>query len=230
MKTILKLAVVIACVVVMAGCSAAKESQESPSTDRRDNPLQEMKNRNMNSTDGTEGNDANDGTETDIIHKPLDLQKPKKTIVSEGIVPARIYIPAIDLHANVTVVNVKDNGQMDVPKDDKTVGYLLNGVYPGAIGNAVMDGHYDNYKGAAVFFHLKRLNKGDLVVVKNTDGAMVEFAVESVQSFKTAEAPVSQIFGKTDEARLNLITCSGKYSRSKKEHQERLVVFAKRVA
>ncbi|MFD2327732.1 class F sortase [Cohnella sp. GCM10020058] len=214
-------------VVVMAGCSAAKESQESPSLDRRDNQWQEMKDRNWDATDGTHASDA---TDTDIIHKPLSLQKPKRTIASKGIVPARIYIPAIDLHADVASVNVKDNGQMDVPKDDKTVGYLLNGVYPGAIGNAVMNGHYDNYKGAAVFFNLKQLNKGDLVVVKNKEGATIEFAVESVRSYKTSEAPLSGIFGPSDEARLNLITCSGKYSRSKKEHQERLVVYSKRRA
>ncbi|MDG0791743.1 class F sortase [Cohnella ginsengisoli] len=210
-------------VLVMASCSAPEEgeSQESQSIHRRDNQLLEMKNR---------LSEATDSADTDIIHKPLALQKPKKSIDTKGIVPARIYIPAIDLHAEVAPVNVKDNGQMDVPKDDKTVGYLLNGVYPGAIGNAVMDGHYDNYKGAAVFFHLKQLHQGDVVVVKNKDGGTIEFAVESVQSFKTTEAPLSRIFGKTDEARLNLITCSGKYSRSKKEHQERLVVFTRRIA
>ncbi|MDI4647371.1 class F sortase [Cohnella hashimotonis] len=227
MKIILKLAVVIALVAAMAGCSAAKENQESQSIDRRDHPLQELKFRPCDTTDATDATE-----DIDIIHKPLALQKPKRTntIASSGIVPARIYIPAIDLHADVASVSVNDNGQMDVPKDDKTVGYLLNGVYPGAIGNAVMDGHYDNYKGAAVFFHLKRLSKGDIVVVKNKDGAAIEFAVESVRSYKTSEAPLSSIFGPSDEARLNLITCSGKYSRSKKEHQERLVVYSKRLA
>ncbi|MDG0808439.1 class F sortase [Cohnella rhizosphaerae] len=174
--------------------------------------------------------DSTDAADIDIIHQPLAVRAPKKTTDPKGIVPARIYIPAIDLHADVHTVSVTENGQMDVPKDDKTVGYLLNGVYPGAIGNAVMDGHYDNYKGAAVFFDLKRLRQGDRVIVKNKNGATIEFAVESVRSYRTADAPIAAIFGKTDEARLNLITCSGKYSRSKQEHQERLVVYAKRLA
>jgi late competence protein required for DNA uptake (superfamily II DNA/RNA helicase) len=35
------------------------------------------------------------------------------------------------------------------------------------------------------------------------------------------------IFGPTEERHLNLITCAGRYSRSKKEHEGRLVVFTK---
>ncbi|MNN68889.1 hypothetical protein D3C81_1846310 [compost metagenome] len=49
----------------------------------------------------------------------------------------------------------------------------------------------------------------------------------SVEIFKPSEAPIERIFGPTDEIHLNLITCTGKYSRKRKEHEERLVVFAK---
>lgn len=169
-----------------------------------------------------------------IINSKSDQQNnyriKKKLSNPTGIVPARIYIPVIDLHANIDAVTVLDNGQMGVPKSSGKVGYLLNGILPGAIGNAVMDGHYDSSKGPAVFYHLKRLKQGDVVIVKNERGNTMEFVVQAVKAYKTSEAPINEIFGSSIEPRLNLITCAGKYSRSKKEHLERLVVYTKRLS
>lgn len=152
----------------------------------------------------------------------------KKNQLTNGIVPARLYIPSIDLHANIEPVSVSNEGQMGVPHSTGRVGYLANGVLPGAVGNAVMDGHVDNYEGPAVFFRLRKLKKGDNITVKNDKGCTITFFVESVDYFKTSEAPLSKIFGPINEPRLNLITCAGKYSRKKREHEGRLVVFAKR--
>ncbi|MFC4302580.1 class F sortase [Cohnella boryungensis] len=147
----------------------------------------------------------------------------------QGIVPTRLYIPSLDLHADIEPVGVLDNGQMGVPADTESVGYLAGGALPGAAGNAVMAGHVDHYKGPAVFYGLRYLKKGDQVVVKNVAGRAIAFVVDEVKSYKPSEAPIRQIFGPSAESRLNLITCSGKYSRKKREHQERLVVYAKRI-
>jgi LPXTG-site transpeptidase (sortase) family protein len=147
----------------------------------------------------------------------------------EGIIPDNLYIPAVRIHAIVEPVSISENGQMGVPQSTDRVGYLSSGVLPGAIGNAIMDGHVDNYKGPAVFFHLKKLKKGDRVIVDNYKGCHIQFVVESVEIFKTSEAPLQKIFGQVNESRLNLITCTGKYSRKRKEHEARLVVFTKRL-
>ncbi|TVY03343.1 class F sortase [Cohnella terricola] len=146
----------------------------------------------------------------------------------KGIVPSRLYIPSIGLHADIEPVGVLENGQMGVPNNTDKVGYLASGILPGAVGNAVMDGHVDHYKGPAIFFRLRTLKKGDEVIVKNDKGHFVSFVVESVEAYKTSEAPIPRIFGPSADPRLNLITCAGKYSRKKKEHQERLVVYTKR--
>jgi Sortase (surface protein transpeptidase) len=196
--------------VTVANCSVTKESPIEP-------------NQIIGFTKPPEPN-GNFNAKQDNDSKPN-----KKKINPTGIVPARLYIPAIDLHATVEAVHVLDNGQMGVPKSSEKVGYLMNGVLPGAIGNAVMDGHYDSYKGPAVFFRLKQLNPGDVVIVKNERGNPMEFVVQAVKAYKTSAAPVTAIFGPSIEPRLNLITCAGKYSRSKREHQERLVVYTKRL-
>ncbi|MNJ53391.1 hypothetical protein D3C77_487760 [compost metagenome] len=51
--------------------------------------------------------------------------------------------------------------------------------------------------------------------------------MQSVETYLTSEAPVDRVFGETEERMLNLVTCTGKYSRKKKEHERRLIVFAK---
>jgi LPXTG-site transpeptidase (sortase) family protein len=163
------------------------------------------------------------------LKKTIVTRTTKKKQATNGISPVRLYIPLIDLHATVEPVGVSDNGQMGTPLNTGRVGYLSNGVLPGAIGNAVMDGHVDNYKGPAVFFRLRELKKGDTVIIKNEKGNEITFVVDSVEIYKTSEAPINKIFGPADEPRLNLITCTGKYSRKKREHEARLVIFTKRL-
>jgi LPXTG-site transpeptidase (sortase) family protein len=171
-------------------------------------------------------------TKTEMIRsdtKKIDKMIKVREVANKGIVPVKLYIPAVHIQAIVEPVYVSDKGQMGVPRSTERVGYLSSGVLPGAIGNAIMDGHVDNYKGPAVFFQLKQLKKGDAVIVKNDTGCKIQFVVDSVEIYKTSNAPLSKIFGSAEESRLNLITCTGRYSRKRKEHEARLVVYTKRL-
>lgn len=144
-----------------------------------------------------------------------------------GIIPLEISIPAVHIHAMVEPLTNIRNGQMGAPTNVDRVGYLASGILPGAVGNAIMDGHVDSYTGPAAFYSLKKLKKGDIVYVTGAHGCEVQFIVESVNYYLTAEAPINTIFGPSNEHRLNLITCAGRYSRSRHEHEGRLVVFTK---
>ncbi|MBD3919273.1 class F sortase [Paenibacillus sp. PR3] len=141
--------------------------------------------------------------------------------------PLELSIPAIHVQAEIEPVKFQENGQMGVPTRLDRVGVLQPGVNPGEQGNAIMDGHVDSRTGPAVFFRLKRLKSGDSILIKDKQGQQLTYIVETVEAFKTEEAPIARIFGPTTDYRLNLITCTGKFSRSKREHEMRLVVFAK---
>ncbi|WP_256464144.1 class F sortase [Halobacillus amylolyticus] len=119
-----------------------------------------------------------------------------------------------------------DNGQMGVPKDDKTVGWFEPGTKPGNTGNAVLAGHVDSYKGPAVFFYLKDLQKGDEIIVTNEEGKELTYVVQKLESYPADEAPIKEIFGKTDKKRLNLITCTGVFDHERGTHLDRLVVYS----
>ncbi|MBB6633928.1 class F sortase [Cohnella thailandensis] len=141
--------------------------------------------------------------------------------------PNRLLIPSVRIDAPVDPVGVSDNGQMEVPESTVRAGILSPGVKPGLPGTALMAGHVDNYTGPAIFYPLKKLKPGDPILLTNGKGQYLVYKVTSVESFKTAEAPLDRIFGHTEESRLNLITCTGKYDRKRKEHEKRLVVFSR---
>lgn len=172
--------------------------------------------------------------QSEIKHQPVQIliKQPQEKVRSwtsrfKGITPSHISIPAVHIEARTEPVEFLKNGQMDVPARTDRVGYLASGVLPGAAGNAVMDGHVDTYTGPAVFYPLKKLKKGDSVYIFNAKGYKLRFIVKSVNYYPTADAPVGTIFGPSSEHGLNLITCAGRYSRSRHEHEGRLVVYTK---
>jgi len=158
---------------------------------------------------------------------PVRAPAPVPPVRTPAFMPNRLLIPSVRLDAPVEPVGVLPNGQMGVPKSTATVGILANGVVPGQKGNALIAGHVDSYTGPAVFYPLKKLKAGDPVLISNENNEFLIFKVVAVESYRTADAPLDKIFGDTDEARLNLITCTGKYNRQKREHEKRLVIYTR---
>lgn len=144
-----------------------------------------------------------------------------------GIFPTHISIPAIQVDASVKDVGILDNGQMGVPEDPQVTGWFEPGAQPGSPGNSVIAGHVDSRTGPAVFYDLNKLQKGDEIIVSDEDGGEKTYIVEKLESYPMDDSPIEKIFGKTDEKRLNLITCTGEFVRDLGGHQDRLVVFSK---
>ncbi|KGX94027.1 peptidase C60 [Pontibacillus halophilus JSM 076056 = DSM 19796] len=146
-----------------------------------------------------------------------------------GIVPERIIIPAIDVDAPIVKEGLNQNGDMEVPDNSVDVGWFEPGTEPGNAGSSVLAGHVDDYTGPAVFFDLKDLEKGDEVIIVGEGGEELTFEVQKVESYPWDDAPIREIFGPTDERRLNLLTCTGLYDKGTNNHQERLAVYTELV-
>ncbi|WP_160297222.1 class F sortase [Paenibacillus sp. IHBB 10380] len=185
---------------------------------------QKKTNHNITSDSGQWQSNQRKQTSTKIPH-----QKKIESNVSlpQPFMPKHLIIPTINVSANIKPVGVLENGQMDILKATDVVGILHPGILAGAKGNLVLDGHVDSYTGPAVFFNLKKLKPGDVIIIRDNKDHQLTYRVESVETFITSQAPIHRIFGETDDIRLNLITCTGRYSRKKKEHEQRLIVFAK---
>ncbi|MCE9549197.1 class F sortase [Candidatus Nomurabacteria bacterium] len=140
--------------------------------------------------------------------------------------PVSISIPQIGIDANIEYVGLTGEGAMDVPKGPAEVAWFKYRARPGEPGTAIMAGH-SGWKDdeEAVFDNLYKLKKGDKIYVKSLNGAEVVFVVNKMLTYGPNET-VPDVFSSNDgKAHLNLVTCSGIWSKIDKSHSNRLVVF-----
>ena len=143
--------------------------------------------------------------------------------------PARIRLAALGVDAPVAPVGVDDRGRMDVPFDIATVGWYRFGPGPGATaGSAVLSGHVDDREqGYGAFHRLADLVPGDPVTVDLADGGTVAYRVETVTRFHKADLPVTDVFARTGQPRLTLVTCGGPFDYAAHGYTENVVVVAR---
>ncbi len=144
-----------------------------------------------------------------------------------GDLPARLRIPRLTIDAHVKHVGVNAQGLMATPGNFTDVGWYKYGTVPGFMGSAVIDGHVDNALALdGVFKHLQELKVGDDLYVDTASSTTLHFVVTEVASYKAEDVPLERLFGAKDGAHLNLITCTGTWSKAQNEYAERLVVYA----
>lgn len=150
--------------------------------------------------------------------------------VDETTRPRWLTISRIGVSAPVVFVPLREDGTMPAPSGPREVASYSFAANPGETGNVVLAGHVDfaNY-GAAVFYRLRELQRGDDVVVTRGDGAVFTYRVSSVLAYEESTAPVTEILGPTDSEVLTLITCTGTFSAQTRSYDQRLVVRADRV-
>ncbi len=140
--------------------------------------------------------------------------------------PKNLAIPTLRIDASVQYIGLSSEGAMDVPSNSKDVAWYKFGVKPGEKGNAVIAGHKDWFNDKnGVFSDLNKLKIGDYVYVVDDRNNKHRFKVAKKQSYKEGTAPMEEIFGLGNAARLNLITCVGSWNKNTQSYSERLVVY-----
>jgi LPXTG-site transpeptidase (sortase) family protein len=147
---------------------------------------------------------------------------PPMSLVQEE--PARIIIPKLAVQAVVERVGRTKDDEMQAPASKDTVGWFAGGYIPGSLGNAVMAGHSWHAQGRGVFWQLDRLRPGDQIRLETATQRQT-FTVTKTHTYPARTTLVQDIFGPSDRARLNLITCVGKWNPQDKSYTDRLVVF-----
>ncbi|MHB1134071.1 MAG: class F sortase [Chloroflexota bacterium] len=141
-------------------------------------------------------------------------------------VPVRLRIPAIGVDAPIIGVGLLRDGEMEAPSRADQVGWFKLGVRPGAVGNALLDGHLDWLSSVAVFYRLGKLEPGDPITVLDANGAAWRFRVEWKELVPADKPPMERIVGQTTVPALTLITCGGKFNRATQDFSHRWVVRA----
>lgn len=142
--------------------------------------------------------------------------------------PTRIRIPDIKVNAPIGSVSVDLQGVLGTPplsKPNLTGWYRFSPV-PGEAGPAVINGHVNTRKGAAVFNRLSELSKGDKIYVYRSDGKITRFTVSGIEQVSKSAFPTSRVYGNTSDAQLRLITCGGVYNKADHSYSDNIVVYA----
>lgn len=141
--------------------------------------------------------------------------------------PQRIIIESLGVDAPIESVGQDQEGKMDVPKNVYNTAWYNLGYKPGELGNAVIAGHLDTQTGApATFYYLSNLKAGDTITIVDAKDKRYTFKVTDSVTYNFDMVPLESIFGPSDKAKLNLITCDGAFDRSTRNYQKRLVVYS----
>lgn len=159
----------------------------------------------------------------------IDLSDSPTRAPSTAPIPTEIDIPTIGVHASVVPLGRNNDGSMQVPSRFDVAGWYQDGPRPGDPGPAVIVGHVDSYRAAAVFFRLSELVPGQPIDVSG-DGGFHKFTVESVATFPKNRFPSDLIFGPVPEPALRLITCGGSFDDAAHSYRANVVVFAREAA
>jgi sortase (surface protein transpeptidase) len=145
-------------------------------------------------------------------------------------VPVSLHIPAIGLSVPLSTLGVNADGSVQVPDNIVQPGWFRLGPTPGQLGSAVILGHVDNYTGPGVFFELRTLAAGDRVDVTLTDGAIVQFAVNSVAMYSKPNFPADRVYASHGSSALQLVTCGGTFDHQTGSYLSNVVVYSSLVA
>ena len=141
--------------------------------------------------------------------------------------PIRLKIPSVGINAKVQDVGVGKSGNVAVPTNYSDAGWYRYGPRPGENGNAIINGHVNNgFALPGVFWRLEKLERGDRIIVTDSQGKDAVFIVLSTAMYPTDDAPVEDIFRTEGKPGLVLITCGGTWLPSENTYDHRFVVFA----
>lgn len=140
----------------------------------------------------------------------------------------RVQIPVIGVDAPLEQLPLDPaTGELTPPVEWMSAGWYRDGTVPGDVGPAVIAGHVDSRTGPAVFFRLRELTEGDLILVTLSNGETREFAVYSKRSVPKNAFPTEEVYGPTPAAELRLITCDGRFDSSTGHYVDNLIVDAR---
>ncbi|WP_083502591.1 class F sortase [Sphaerimonospora mesophila] len=142
--------------------------------------------------------------------------------------PTRISIPSIGVSAPVGSIGVDKNGEIEAPPLSKPnlTGWYRFGPAPGDQGPAVILGHVNTRRGAAVFSRVRELKRGNKIAVRRADGKTAIFTVDGVEQVSKLKFPTNRVYSNTATASLRLVTCGGVFNAKAHHYTDNIIVYA----
>lgn len=145
--------------------------------------------------------------------------------------PVHLTIPSIGVDTRLIGLGLNTDGTVEVPTRPADAGWYNQGTMPGQHGSAVILGHVDSTTGPAVFYRLRDLRVGDLMVVRLRNDTQVAFRVTNKATYANEDFPASKVYtGNPNKATLNLVTCGGDYDPTNGGYQSNVVIYTEAVS
>lgn len=144
--------------------------------------------------------------------------------------PTYLRVASIGVSTPLSALGLQADQTVEVPSDPDDAGWFDLGTSPGEVGSAVILGHIDSTAGPAIFSRLHELAPGRQIEVSMSNGAVVTFEVTSVETFLKTSFPAERVYGLQGGKRLNLVTCGGRFEKSKGHYESNVVAFTRWVS
>lgn len=148
------------------------------------------------------------------------------TISSTTANPTWLDIPSLQISAGIISVGLTKHQTLEVPTTGHEVGWFIHRAKPGDQGSAILTGHLNTAHGPAVFYKLKDISEGDLIIVRRADGTTVQYMVSSKNVYPQNNFPSESVYNQHDQATLKIITCAGSYDKKLNRYTHNLVIVA----
>jgi sortase (surface protein transpeptidase) len=158
-------------------------------------------------------------------HADLSTYRSTRTHV-ETALPVRLRIPAIGVDTKVDPLGLARDQSIQEPSGPDVAGWWERGPRPGQVGPAVILGHVDSKSGPAVFYDLKKLGRGDEILVDREDGTTARFVVTAERKYRKAAFHSDLVHYPTLKPELRLVTCERPFDWVTGNYRDNLVVFA----
>jgi hypothetical protein len=152
-----------------------------------------------------------------------------------GPAPVGIRVDGVGIDAPVVEMGIEEGDEggsaVAVPEDVAVAGWYKYGPRPGEPGSAVVTAHVDSAaQGAGAFFPLRDAEEGSVVTVSYADGSEAAFEIVGRRTYPKSTLPVEELFTRTGDPVLTLITCGGAFDPVTRHYEENVVVFAEPLA
>ena len=141
--------------------------------------------------------------------------------------PVRVEVEGTGISLEVVPAGVEDNGAMTLPDNHYQAGWYRYGPAPGAAaGASVLAAHVDSRTEQLPIAGLKDVAAGTIVTVTREDGSVQRYATEQVENIAKRSLDGHELFDRTGEHRLKLVTCGGKWLDATGDYEDNVVLTA----
>jgi hypothetical protein len=152
--------------------------------------------------------------------------------VQEPVPPVRVAVASIGVDMPIVPVGVEPGGFMELDPDPAIGGwYRFGSDAVSEQGNVVISAHVDSPDHPiGPFSRLRDLSAGAEVQMTDAAGTTHRYAVTSVTYYPKTELPVDDLFARTGDRTLVLITCGGGYDATVGRYTDNVVAIATPIA